>query len=90
MGGLHQSLAEHLALLVAEGQGRVIGVVVIGAHRGGPTMWRLYVLPEMHGRGVGTPVHEVSTSSGCVWCCRGRADTGADSRPDWERVGSVG
>ncbi|MFQ1003595.1 GNAT family N-acetyltransferase [Modestobacter sp. SSW1-42] len=49
---LERALAEAL-LLVAEDDGRVVGVVEVGEHDGVPTMWRLYLLPDRHGGGVG-------------------------------------
>lgn len=50
---LRHSVHESLVMLVAEDAGRIVGVVEVGEHEGRPTMWRLYVVPDRQGRGVG-------------------------------------
>jgi ribosomal protein S18 acetylase RimI-like enzyme len=39
--------------LVAEVGGEVVGMAVYGTHDADLVLWKLYVLPEHHGRGVG-------------------------------------
>lgn len=39
---------------VAEVAGEVVGVCEIGTHHDEPTIWKLYVLPEWQGKGVGS------------------------------------
>jgi ribosomal protein S18 acetylase RimI-like enzyme len=42
--------ATTLVLLV---DGRICGVSVLGSYDGAPVIWKIYVLPELHGRGLG-------------------------------------
>ena len=39
---------------VAERDGKPIGTAVVGALDGEPMLWKLYVLPAEHGRGIGS------------------------------------
>jgi GNAT superfamily N-acetyltransferase len=39
---------------VAEVDGTVVGIAVVGPHENHLVLWKLYVLPEYQGRGVGT------------------------------------
>lgn len=40
--------------LVAEADGRVVGTGTIDLRFDPPIIWKLYVLPELHGRGIGS------------------------------------
>ncbi|MCZ2830200.1 GNAT family N-acetyltransferase [Modestobacter sp. VKM Ac-2986] len=60
---LERALAEALLLLVAEDDGEVVGVVEVGEHDGVPTMWRLYVLPDRHGGGVGRALLDAAVAA---------------------------
>lgn len=39
--------------LVAEADGEIVGMAAIGPHDGRQVIWKLYVLPEHQGRGIG-------------------------------------
>lgn len=50
---VHGSVASGQTLVAVDGE-RIIGVAVVGAGLGGRWLWKLYVMPEHQGRGVGS------------------------------------
>lgn len=50
-------------VLVAETAEGIVGVVEVGSDGNGPVMWKLYVLPEHHGQGIGSKLLEAAVSS---------------------------
>jgi len=41
-------------VIVADDDGSIVGITEFGCYDGEPIMWKLYVEPEMRGRGVGS------------------------------------
>ncbi|MGH3499621.1 MAG: GNAT family N-acetyltransferase [Nocardioidaceae bacterium] len=51
---LQRSLRRSVNLVATAGEGTIVGVATLGERDGKPVLWKLYVLPEYHGLGVGT------------------------------------
>lgn len=50
---LHKSLSDCVNIVADDG-GEIIGMAMVDLSRAVPVLWKLYVLPERHGGGVGS------------------------------------
>lgn len=45
---------------IAFHRGKAVGTITLGQFEGEPVIWKIYVLPEAHGRGIGTALMNIA------------------------------